>query len=345
MSVRAAQPTGRCLPIPERGRRRPTKDDVVRAARAIAPYVVRTGFHESADLSRVIGARAFVKFENQQPIGSFKVRGAVARLLEMSPLERSRGVVTASEGNHGQGVAYAARIVGAPATVVAPEGANPDRVAAIRNLGAEVEFNGADFEAALRHAWHRSIERCLTYVHPGNDPTIIAGYATVALEMFEDEPDLDAIFVPVGGGSLASGVALVAKSMRPSCRVVGVQSSSLPGFVASLALDRRAEVPPLTSFSEGITVRKPSLLPFEMVRDLVDDVVAVGEDEIRRAVILLVEHTRNVPEGAGAASLAGALRLGGIGGKRVGIILSGGNIQGETPTEVLTESSGSRCSP
>lgn len=301
--------------------------DVLRAAGAIGPYLPKTGFYESASLGSLLGCRLFVKYENHHAIGSFKIRGCLNRMLELDPHERSKGVVTASQGNHGQGVAWGARLLGIDATVVVPVGANPDKIEAIRNFGGTVVEQGVDFEAANAAAWELSIEQCLTYIHPSEDPSIVAGHATVALEMFEDEPDLDVIVVPVGSGGLASGMGLVAKTLRPTCRVVGVQTRNIPAHIESRRVGGPTEVPPARTIAEGIAVRRPSPLPFAMVSRYVDDLVAVGEEEIARAIVLLLEKTHNLAEGAGAAALAGALRVkGSLRGKRVGIVLSGGNL-------------------
>lgn len=306
---------------------RPTFADVLRAARAIRPYVARTGFYESPSLGKIIGCRLLVKYENHQPVGSFKIRGALNRMLHLSPTERAHGVVTASQGNHGQGVAYAARQLAATTTVYVPRKANPDKVEAMRALGATVVIEGKDFEAADRAAWERSANEGTTYLHPADDPHIIAGQGTVALEMFEDEAGLDALVVPIGAGGLSSGIALVAKTLRPECRVIGVQTERLPAFVESLRAGHPVEVPPASTFAEGIAVRKPPPLPFAMVQDLVDEITTVTEEQIRRAIVLLLEKTHNLAEGAGAASLAAALKLReALGGRTIGIVLSGGNL-------------------
>lgn len=305
----------------------PSFEDVIAASHAIAPYVARTPFYESPGLSKLLGAKVVVKYENHQPIGSFKIRGTVARLLELTSFECGRGVVTASQGNHGQGIAYGAQLLEIPATIVVPEGANPDKIELMEGFGARVVQTGADFEAATRAAWDLSIASCLTYIHPGNDRTIVAGHGTAGLEMLQERPDLDAIYVPVGGGGLAAGVGLVARALKPGISLVGVQSARIPAYVASLAVGRPVETEPATTFAEGIAVRKPSALPFAMVRDLVDDVIAVSEEEIRDAVLELLRTTHNLAEGAGAVALAGALRhRQRLAGKTIGIVLSGGNL-------------------
>jgi len=306
---------------------RPTFADVLAAARTIRPYIAKTAFYESTSLGKMLGCRLDVKYENHQPVGSFKVRGALNRMLRASYEERGRGFVTASQGNHGLGVCYAAQIVGAKATVVVPEKANPDKVEAMRNLGAEVVTHGQDFEAAVARAWEIAAEGKATYLHAADDPLIVAGHATVALEMFEDEPSLDTIVFPVGAGGLISGAALVAKTLKPEVEVIGVQAERTPAFVESLKAGHIIETPPASTFAEGIAVRKPAQLTFEMVRDLVDEIITVTEEEMRRAIILLLEKTHNLAEGAGAAGLAGVVKLHErLGGRTVGTVLSGGNL-------------------
>ncbi len=306
---------------------RPQFVDVLAAARTIRPYITPTSFYESISLGKMLGMRLFVKYENHQPVGSFKVRGALNRMLATTNEERVLGFVTASQGNHGQGVCYAARVVGATATVVVPEKANPDKVEAMRNLGAEVVTFGNDFEAAVAHAWEIAAERKATYLHAADDSLIVAGHATVALEMFEAEPSLDTIVFPIGAGGLISGAALVAKTLKPEVEVFGVQAERTPGFVESLAAGHIVECAPNSTFAEGIAVRQPPRLTFEMVRDLVDEVITVSEEDMRRAIILLLEKTHNLAEGAGAAGLAGVVKLRDqLSGRTVGTVLSGGNL-------------------
>ena len=317
---------------------RPAFVDVLAAARTIRPYIANTAFYESTSLGKMLGLRLFIKYENHQPVGSFKVRGALNRMLRATTEERARGFVTASQGNHGQGVCYAARIVGAHATVVVPEKANPDKVEAMRNLEAEVLTAGEDFESAVARAWEVAAERKATYLHAADDPMIVAGHATVALEMFEDEPGLDTIVFPVGAGGLISGAALVAKTLKPEVEVIGVQAERTPGFVASLTAGHVVETPPASTFAEGIAVRQPPQLTFEMVRDLVDEVITVSEEEMRRAIILLLERTHNLAEGAGAAGLAGVVKLHGrLAGRIVGTVLSGGNLQWHVLNRALND--------
>lgn len=306
---------------------RPTLADVLAAARTIRPHLQKTAFYEYVSLGRLVGCRLLLKHENHQPTGAFKVRGALNRVSALSQEQRADGVVTASQGNHGLGVAFAAKTTGTKATVVVPQKANPDKVEAMRNLGADVVHAGADFEAADGRAWEITAETGGSYLHAANDPLTIAGHGTLGLEMFEDEPTLDTVVLPVGAGGLVSGVGLVAKTLKPEMRVIGVQTERLPAFVRSIEEGHPVEVEPATTFAEGIAVRRPSDLPFAMARELVDEWVLVTEEEMRRAIILLLEKTHNLAEGAGAAGLAGILKLGdALAGKTVGTVLSGGNL-------------------
>ena len=306
---------------------RPTFADVLTAARTIRPYLSKTAFYESVSLGKIIGCSLFIKYENHQPVNSFKIRGALNRMVHMAPEERIRGFVTASMGNHGLGVCFAAKILELRATCVVPEKANPDKVEAMRNLGAEVVHHGSDFEAASEHAQKLAADRGSTFLHPHNDHLIIAGHATAALEMFEDEPELDTIVFPIGGGTLIAGAALVAKTLVPSVRVVGVQAANLPAFRASLDAGHILEVPPASTFAEGVAVREPPELTYGLVRDLVDEIITVTEEEMRRAILLLLEKTHNLAEGAGAAGLAGVIKIREqLAGRTVGTVLSGGNL-------------------
>lgn len=318
--------------------RRPTFVDVLTAARTVRPYLSKTAFHESVSLGKIVGCRLFVKYENHQPVSSFKIRGALNRMMATAPEERIRGFITASMGNHGLGVCFAAKIIKAKATVCVPEKANPDKVDAMRNLGAEVVQSGADFEAASKNAVALAAERGATFLHPHNDHLIIAGHATTALEMFEDEPEMDAIVFPIGGGTLIAGSALVAKTLKPEIEVIGVQAERTPAFVASREAGKRVEVPPAFTFAEGVAVREPPELTYGMVSDYVDRIVTVSEEEMRRAILLLLEKTHNLAEGAGAAGLAAVVKLrDDLAGRVVGTVLSGGNLPWHVLNKALND--------
>jgi threonine dehydratase len=304
----------------------PTFTDVLAARTVVGRHLRRTPLASYPSLDALLGARSLVKHENHQPTGAFKVRGGVNLISRLSGDERSRGVIAASTGNHGQSVAYAARLFGARSTVVVPEGANPLKVSAMRGQGAEVVFHGADFDAARERCEEMARERGMRYVHSGDEPLLIAGVATASLEIFEDAPEVEAIVVPVGGGSGAAGACLVAKTINPRVQVIGVQAERAPAAYKSWRA-RKLLSDSTDTEAEGLATRTAFELPQRMLREMLDDFVLVSEEEIRRGVALYVEHARALAEGAGAAALAGALKLRErLAGRTVAIVLSGGNI-------------------
>ena len=304
---------------------RPTFQDVLLAKRLIAPYLRATPLFRYPALDQLMGTALYVKHENHQPIGAFKIRGGINFMAQLSAEERARGAITASTGNHGQSVAYAARLFGVQAIVGVPNGANPLKVEAMQSLGAEVLFHGNDFDEARLYVEDLAEERQMRYVHPANEKLLIAGVATETLEILEEQPEIDVIFVPLGGGSGASGACIVAKAVNPRVRVIAVQAESAPAAFQSWQRGALVEAPTAT-FAEGLATRTGYTLPQSILRDLLDDFVLVAEDEIRRAMRLLIEKTHNLAEGAGAASLAAALKMKDeLHGKKVAIVLSGGN--------------------
>ncbi|HET6770976.1 MAG TPA: threonine/serine dehydratase [Actinomycetota bacterium] len=316
----------------------PTFDDVLAARRLIEQHLPRTPLYESISIGRMLGLTLFIKYENHQPVGAFKVRGTLNKVLNLTPEERVRGVVTGSMGNHGQGVCYGAWLIGVQATMVMPERANPDKVEAMRNLGADVVFHGEGFEEASERAMELEREKGYVYFHAANDPWIVAGHGTIGLEMLEDSPDLEVLVVPVGAGGLISGVALAAKTMNPVIEVIGVQAKRCAPFFRSRRKGRLVAVDSARTFAEGLASRNPTPLPFRMIDRLVDDLVVATEEELRRAIVLLLEKTHNVAEGAGAAGTAGVVQLHErLAGKKVGTILSGGNLPRDILERALTD--------
>ena len=303
----------------------PTFRDVLAAQRRIRPYLARTPLHRYPALDELLGTEAYVKHENYQPVGAFKVRGGVNLVSQLSPEERERGVIAASTGNHGQSVAYAARLFGVRARIVVPEGANPGKVAAMRGMGAEVIFHGAGFDAARLHCEALAREHGYRYIHSGDEPLLIAGVATETLEMLEDQPELDVIVVPIGGGSGAAGACIAAHGVNRSIRVIGVQAEEAPAAYRSWRERAMVEAPSRT-FAEGLSTGSAFALPQAILRDELDDFVLVGEDEIRQAMVWIIERAHTLAEGAGAAPLAAAYRMrGDLRGKKVGMVCSGGN--------------------
>jgi threonine dehydratase len=312
----------------------PLLRDVLEARQQIAPYLPRTPLFSYPALDELVGAKMFVKHENHQPIGAFKVRGGVNLIAQLSEDDRSRGVITASTGNHGQSIAYAARLFGVRVVVCVPEGANHVKVAAIASLGAEVVAHGRDFDDAREHCEALAAAKGFRYVHSGNEPLLIAGVATSTLEILEDEPRTDVIVVPVGGGSGAAGACIVAKSVDPRIRVVGVQSAAAPAAYRSWRSGELVE-DRMGTYAEGLATRTAFALPQEVLRELLDDFVLVSDDELRSAQAKLIAITKNLVEGAGAAALAGAQRISSqLAGSRVAIVLSGGNASARELAEV-----------
>src|SRR5919198_2006965 len=313
----------------------PTLVDVLAAKRRIAPYLRPTPLHAYPALSELIGTEVWVKHENHQPVGAFKVRGGVNLVSQLDEDERRRGVIAASTGNHGQSVAYAARIFGVRAIVCVPEGANPVKLASMRALGAELVVHGRDFDEAREHCEALAAEHGYRYIHSGNEPLLIAGVATETLEILEEQPEIDVILVPVGGGSGAAGACIAAKAVRDSIEVIGVQSEAAPAAYRSWQ-SRRLVEDRMETRAEGLATRTAFELPQRILREQLDDFVLVGEDEIEQAVVLMTEATRNLVEPAGAAPLAAALRLRDrLAGRRVALILSGGNISPDQLRELL----------
>ncbi len=305
----------------------PTLADVYRARAVVDRYLARTPLLAPPALAERLGFPIFVKCENLQPIGAFKVRGGLYLLSTLSSEERARGVVTASTGNHGQSIAYAAREFGTRALIYVPEGANPNKVAAMHRLGAEVVFAGTDFDASCAAAEERAAAEGAYLVHPANTPALIAGVATSTLEILEAVPDLDALFVPIGGGSGLCGACIVGKGINPNLEVVGVQATGAPAAHDSwrrrelLALDRA------DTFAEGVATRVAFEVPAQIFWDRVDDMILVSDREMRQAILTLLETTGQLAEGAGAAALAAAYtQRERLAGKKVAVVLSGGNL-------------------
>ena len=306
---------------------RPTLRDVLRARSVINRYLTPTPLVRYPAIDQLVGAEVWVKHENVQPIGAFKVRGGVYLMSQLSEDERQRGVIAASTGNHGQSVAYAAKLFGVPAIIGMPERANPVKVESMRNLGAEVLFHGPDFDAARVYVEDLAAERGYRYIHSGNEPHLIAGVGTITLEVLEEQPEIDTIIVPVGGGSGAAGAAIVAKAIDPSIRVIGVQSEGAPAAWRSWKERRLVETESLSTFAEGLATRTAFSFPQAIMQDLLDDFILVSEEEIAEAVRLYIAKAHTLAEGAGASPLAAALHLKDqLAGHRIALILSGGNL-------------------
>ena len=305
--------------------RYPTYEGVLGARDRIAPYLKSTPLRRYPAIDRLLAAEVWVKHENHNPTGAFKVRGGVNLVSQLGDEERSAGLIAASTGNHGQSVAYAARLFGVKATICVPEGANPAKVASMEDLGATIIEKGRDFDDAKSHAEELTAMHGYRYVNSGNEPDLIEGVGTYMQEIV-DEQQIDAVFVPVGGGSGAAGTCLVAKAQSSAVEVIGVQSEAAPSAYLSWR-DRSLVEDEMKTAAEGLATRAPFELPQRVMWDLLDDFVLVSEDDIFDATQTMIELTRNLVEGAGAAALAGALQeRGRVEGKRVALICSGGNI-------------------
>ena len=304
----------------------PTLRDVYRAKKTIASHIPRTPLHYSSGLSEMLSAEVYLKHEEHLPLGAFKGRGGINLLANLSDEEKKRGLITASSGNHGQSMASACKLFGVKAVIGLPEDANPNKVAAMRALGAELVFHGADFDAARLHCERLAKEEGYRFVHPVNDPLLIAGVGTQTLETVEDLPDVEVLMLPLGGGSGISGACIVAKSIDPSIEVLAVQSEQAQAGYLSWKKGEIVESE-MNTVAEGIATRSGYELAQQIMADLLDDFLLVSDDEIHQAIGTLVDKAHTLAEGAGATALAGAIRYPEkVKGKKVAITVSGGNI-------------------
>ncbi|MEE9261742.1 MAG: threonine/serine dehydratase [Dehalococcoidia bacterium] len=314
---------------------RPTLRDVLDARKTIAPYVSRTPLISYAALDSFIGAEVRLKHENHHPLGAFKVRGGINFLAHLSEEQRRRGLTTASTGNHGQSVANACRLFGAKAVIVVPKNANPLKVKSMENLGAEVLHHGGNFDEARGYSERLAKEEGYRYVHAADEPLLVAGVATFALEIIEDFPDVEYILVPLGGGSGAAGASIVAKAVNPNIRVVAVQSEQAPAGYLSWK-NRRITEAPMHTIAEGLATQTGYELPQSIIWDLLDDFLLVSDEEIACAIAILIEKAHTLAEEAGAAALAGAIKMKDeLKGKRVAVVVTGSNITLDRLREAL----------
>jgi threonine dehydratase len=312
----------------------PTIDDIRAAAKRIDGAVIRTPMLQSRTLSELIGAEVWLKFENLQFTAAYKERGALNKLLQLTAEERARGVIAASAGNHAQAVAYHAKRLGIPATIVMPEPTPTVKVTQTAGHGATVVLHGDMFDDAYAKARELALEKGFVFVHPFDDPQIIAGAGTVGLELLEDAPDLDMIVVPIGGGGLMSGVAIAPRAIKPDVELIGVEAELYPSI--KFAIEGCQMPLGGDTLAEGIAVKQPGLLTSRILGELANDVVLVSERDLERSVAMLVGIEKTVVEGAGAAGLAAMLSdPGRFAGKKVATILCGGNIDTHLLANVL----------
>ena len=304
---------------------RPTLLDIYRARALLSRYMSPTPLHHYPGLDSLIGSETYVKHENHTRLGAFKIRGSLNTMSQLSPEQKERGVVLASSGNFGQGMAYAGQIFGAKVIVVLPENPNPSKMEAIKAFGADVVLSDTVYDsdpAAIREIVE---ERGCQYVSDSTDSRFMAGSGTIMLEILDQLPNVDVVIFPVGGGGLASALSIAAKALRPEVQVIGVCSAQAASPHLSWKKGELVESP-MTTFAEGIGVKVTEEIPFRIMCDHLDDFVTVEDDEIRRAIVFLLEKTHNLAEGAGATPLAAALKLKDqIRGKKVVLIQSGGN--------------------
>ena len=304
-----------------------TLEMVQEAQKRLQGVAQKTGLSFANSVSKIADCQVYLKMENLQRTGSFKLRGAYNKVASLTPEEREKGVIAASAGNHAQGVALAASAYGCQSTICMPKHAPLSKVAATRGYGANVVLYGDFFDEAAAKAVELTKEHGYTFVHPFNDPEVIAGQGTIGLEILERMPDADTVIVPIGGGGLISGIACAIKSLKPDCRVIGVQAENAPSMKKSLEENKMITLDSVSTIADGIAVKTPGDLTYAMCQKYVDEVVTVSEEEIAAAILVLLEKMKMVAEGAGATSVAAAM-FGKVDmeGHKVVSVLSGGNI-------------------
>jgi threonine dehydratase len=313
-----------------------TYSDVVEALPRVRSVLTPTALLDWPGISELLGCQFLLKHENHQPTGAFKVRGGINLVGTLSDAERKAGVLACSTGNHGQSLAFAARRFGVRCTIVVPQGNNPSKNRAIRLFGAELIEQGRDFDEARDYAEQTLAPRGYRYVHSANEPKLIAGVGSMAVEIFDVLPEPDVIFVPIGLGSGVCGTGIVARARSPRTKVIGVQAEGASAVSQSWKTGQWRETANAATWAEGVATRRPAAMTLELMRTVLDDVVLVSDDELRRACRLILEHTHNIAEGAGAAAMAAALKTREQwSGKTVVGIISGGNLNLSQLPEIL----------
>lgn len=306
----------------------PSYEDVLAARSVVHHYMKPTPTYEYPALSEMFGCRFFIKHENHTPTTAFKVRGGIYLVSRLSEVQKRTGIIACTTGNHGQSLAFASRIFGVRCVLVVPAKNNPDKVAAMRSWGAEIIEHGKDFDEARERCEVLSEEKGLRYVHSANEPDLIAGVGTYALELFDDVPDADEILVPVGLGSGICGTCIVAAHRRPETAVIGLQSEGAPAVTLSWKNNTPTETTDIDTFAEGVATRKPAELTLAIMQKYVRDMLLLNDDDLRQGIRLLLEKTHNLAEGAGAAAVAAVRKWPErFAGKTVVGVLSGGNLE------------------
>jgi threonine dehydratase len=314
---------------------RPTFKDILEARSIIKHYLPKTPLYIYPQLNQLLEAEVYVKHENHLPTGAFKTRGGINLIFHLSRHERERGVITASTGNHALSIAYASKLFGVQATIIMPEKSNPVKVKAIKSLDTEIIFYGKIFDESKDYAEKLARERQSLFIHPANEPCLIAGVATYALEIFEDCPSLDMIVVPVGGGSGASGCCLVKEAVNSRVQVVAVQAEKAPAAYLSWK-NKKIVTDKMETAAEGLATKIGYELTQEILQDFLSDFILVSEKEMVEAILIYLEVVRNLAEEAGASPLAAALKIKNrLKGKKVALVLTGGNISTERLKAIL----------
>jgi threonine dehydratase len=318
--------------------KRPTFKDILEVRKLIKDYLPRTPLYSYPLLNQLLDTRVYVKHENHMPIGVFKIRGGINLISRLTREQKERGVVTASTGNHALSIVYASNLFGVQATIIMPEKANPAKVKAIKSLGASIIFFGKIFDESREYAEKLAGERGARFIHPANEPHLIAGVGTYALEIFEDCPSLDVIIVPVGGGSGASGCCIIKETVNPDVQVIGVQAEKAPAAYLSWK-NKKIVKDKMETAAEGLATQVGYEFTQEILQDYLNDFVLVSEQEMVQAILTYMDFTRNLVEDAGASPLAAAIKIKEqLKGKTVVLVLSGGNISMERMKEILSSS-------
>jgi threonine dehydratase len=315
-----------------------TIDDVCQAQKTVSKFLPKTPLLHSHRLSGMLNCNIYVKLENMLPTGAFKVRGGVNLVANLSEEEKVRGVIAASTGNHAQSVAYAAQLFGVKAVIGMPESANPVKVDATRGFGATVVFHGKDYDEAREWVETEAQRQGYRYIHSANEPLLIAGVGTLYLEIMQEQSNVDIVIVPIGGGSGAAAACIVAKALNPRIRVVGVQAEKAPAVYKSWKTGKLSQTLSADTFAEGLATRFAFKMTFDIICSMIDEIVLVKEEEIKRAIVALLETTHQLAEGAGAASTAAAFKLKEeLRGRTVALALTGGNLPLASLRAILDE--------
>lgn len=313
-------------------------EEIQKARETLNGVICRTGLTYTNTVSEISGNNIYLKMENLQRTGSFKLRGAYNKIANLTDEEKIRGVIASSAGNHAQGVALAATTFGIKSTVVMPKNAPLSKVNATRGYGATVVLHGDVYDEAYTEARRLQEEQQSTFIHPFNDPMVIAGQGTIGLELLEDLPEVEVVVVPIGGGGLIAGMAVALKKLKPSIKIIGVQTKNMPCMAKAMENQCVVTIDGIPTIADGIAVKTPGNLTFDIVQKYVDDIVVVDEEEIASAILLLLERVKTVAEGAGAASVAAVInRFSAYRDKKIAAVISGGNIDVNTMTRIINK--------